>query len=328
MPQNKIEITTGTIARVILMILAVWFLYAVRDIILLLFISVVIVAAINPILAWLKKKGAPRTLGAIFVFLVIIFLVLLAVSFIVPPIVYQVHEFTKNIGAYYFGAEKWLSGAGLGSLASGGGAALSGLSGNIFSTTLGVFSGVVSAVVVLSMAFYMSVKEDGVRRFIVSVTPKRHKQYASDMTARIQDKIGKWMLGQIALMFIIFAFDYLGLRLAGVPYALTLAILAGLLEIVPYVGPIVSAIPGILIGLLISPVKGVLAFLVYFVAQHLETNVIVPQIMKKAVGLDPVATILAILVGFSLAGVLGAFISVPVATAIGIFVSDYYSHQD
>lgn len=328
MSQNKIEVSIGTILKIILVLLAVWFLYAVRDIILLLFISVVIVAAINPILGWLKKKGVPRTLGAIFIFLVIILLVLLAVSFIVPPIVRQIHEFTKNIGTYYAGAQKWLSGAGLGNLAAGGGAALSGLSGNIFSTTLGVFSGVVSAVVVLSMAFYMSAKEDGVRKFIVSVTPKKYREYASDMTARIEDKIGKWMLGQIVLMFIIFALDYLGLQLVGVPYALTLAILAGLLEIVPYVGPVVSAIPGILIGLLISPVKGVLAFLVYFIAQHLETNVIVPQIMKKAVGLNPVATILAILVGFSLAGVLGAFISVPVATAIGIFVSDYYAERD
>ncbi|MDR3559091.1 MAG: AI-2E family transporter, partial [Candidatus Pacebacteria bacterium] len=98
---------------------------------------------------------------------------------------------------------------------------------------------------------------------------------------------------------------------------------AGLLEIVPYVGPIISAIPGIFIGLMISPVEGVLAFLVYFIAQHLETNIIVPQIMKKAVGLNPVTTILAILVGFSLAGVLGALISVPVATALTLFAGDF-----
>jgi predicted PurR-regulated permease PerM len=322
--QNKIEISTGTILRIILVLLAVWFLYVVRDIILLLFISVVIVAAINPVVSWLDRKWkVSRTIGSLFVFAVIVALVVLAVSFIVPPIITQFHEFSKNAAQYYSWVQGWIGQTGITNLAGNNVGTLSGLSGNIFSTTVGVFSGVISAVVVLSMAFYMSIEEDGIRQFIVSVTPEKHKKYASDLTARIERKIGKWMLGQVALMFLIFVFDYIGLRLVGIPYALTLAFLAGLLEIVPYIGPIVSAIPGILIGLMISPVKGILAFLVYFIAQHLETNIIVPQIMKKAVGLNPVTTILAILVGFSLAGVLGALISVPVATALSLVISDF-----
>jgi len=130
------------------------------------------------------------------------------------------------------------------------------------------------------------------------------------------------MLGQLFLMLIIFALDATGLYLIGVPYALILGIFAGVLEIIPYVGPIISAVPGVILGFLISPTVGFLAILVYLISQQLESNLIVPQVMKKAVGLNPVTTIVALLVGARLGGVLGAIISIPVATAISLFIND------
>ncbi|MDR3559028.1 MAG: AI-2E family transporter, partial [Candidatus Pacebacteria bacterium] len=130
---NKIEISTGTILRVMLLLLASWFLYVVRDIILLLFISVIIVAAINPVVSWINRKWkVSRTIGALFVFAIIVALVVLAVSFIVPPVITQFHEFSKNAAQYYSGAENWLGRTGLTSLAGNNVGTLSGLSGNIF----------------------------------------------------------------------------------------------------------------------------------------------------------------------------------------------------
>lgn len=330
---RKIEISTYTIFKTILILLALVFLYMVRDIVMLLFIAVIIVAAIDPAVDWMQKKKVPRPLGTLLIYVVLISLISLAVSFLIPPMARQLHEFSGNLNQYYTGAENSLSSIGdilraqhidisIEKMANEIGNAVGNIPQSIFSTTIGVFSGALSAIVILSMAFYMSVEEDGIKKFIVSITPASHKNYAASLTTRIEGKIGRWMVGQMMLMLIIFVLDYIGLSLIGMPYALVLAFIAGVLEAVPYVGPIASAIPGIIIGFLISPLMGFMAFLVYLVAQQFETNVIVPTIMKKALGLNPVATITAILIGFKLAGVLGAIIAVPTATAISLFIGD------
>lgn len=336
---RKIEISTATIFKTILILLALVFLFMVRDIVMLLFIAVIIVAAINPAVNWMQKKKIPRPIGTLLIYIALLVVIASAVSFLIPPMTKQLHEFSGNLSQYYTGAESSLNNFGnilqtqhidisIEKMANEIGNAVGNIPRSIFSTTIGVFSGALSAIVILSMAFYMSVEEDGIKKFVVSITPEPHKQYAASLTTRIESKIGRWMAGQLMLMIIIFILDYIGLSLIGMPYALVLAFLAGVLEAVPYVGPIASAIPGIIIGFLISPVKGFLAFLVYLVAQQFETNVIVPQIMKKALGLNPVATISAILIGFKLAGVLGAIIAVPTATAISLFIADLMAREE
>ncbi len=335
---RKIEISTSTIVKTILILLALVLLFMVRDIVMLLFIAVIIVAAIDPAVDWMQRKKIPRPVGTLIIYIIMLSLVVLAISFLIPPMAKQLHEFSGNIDKYYIGAESSLSNFGdvlqkqnidisIERMANEIGNTIGSLPKNIFSTTVGVFSGALSFIVVLSMAFYMSVEEDGIKKFFVSVTPAKHKKYAASLTTRIEGKIGKWVVGQMMLMLIIFVLDYIGLTLIGMPYALVLAFLAGILEVVPYVGPIASAVPGIIVGFLISPVKGLLAMLVYFVAQQFETHVIVPQIMKKAVGLNPIATIVAILIGFKLAGVLGAIIAIPAATAISLFITDLIERE-
>jgi predicted PurR-regulated permease PerM len=118
-----------------------------------------------------------------------------------------------------------------------------------------------------------------------------------------------------------------GLSIVGVPYALVLGIFAGLMEIIPYVGPIIAAIPGVILGFIISPTVGFLALLVYLLAHQFEGNVVVPIVMKKAVGLNPIAVILALLIGAKLAGILGAVLSIPIAASISVYVGDAMEHK-
>jgi predicted PurR-regulated permease PerM len=330
---RKIEISTATIFKTILIILALVFLYMVRDIVLLLFIAVIIAAALDPAVNFLQKKKIPRSAGALMIYLVLFSIVALIISFLIPPLGTQIRDFSSHSSQYLksTGGEFSLTGGffssdnisvAVGKIISEFGNGLTDITQNIFSKTVGVLSGLISVIVVFSMAFYMVMNEDGIKKFFVSITPQIKKEYAANLTDRIKDKIGKWMAGQLVLMVIIFALDYIGLSLVGIPYALVLAILAGILEIVPYVGPIVAAVPGVVLGFLVSPITGLLALVVYAIAQQFETHVIVPQVMKKAVGLNPVVTIVAIMIGFKLAGVLGAIISVPAATAISLFISD------
>ena len=130
------------------------------------------------------------------------------------------------------------------------------------------------------------------------------------------------------VMLIIFILDSIGLYLVGVPYPLILGLFAGVMEIVPYVGPVISGIPGVILGFLISPTTGFLALLVYFIAQQFEGNVVVPLVMKKAVGLNPITVILALLAGAKLGGFLGVILSIPVAAAVGLVIGDIMEHQN
>ena len=326
---KKVEISTSIVLKTIVILLGVWFLFLVRDIIILLFIAVIIAASIDPAVDYLQKKKVPRSAGAMLIYVILFSILALIISFMVPSIVNQFHDFSQNSSQYFGdfgGAINSSQNSGINRIIQGIAnnieSSFTNISKNIFSKTLGVFSGLLSVVVVFSMAFYMVMEESGIKKFIVSIMPEKNKTYAASLTDRIEGKIGKWMLGQLFLMLVIFVLDFIGLYLVGVPYPLLLAIFAGILEVVPYVGPIISAVPGIILGFLVSPTVGMLAFVVYLIAHQFESHVVIPLTMKKAVGLNPVVTIVAILIGFKLAGVLGAIISVPAATAVSLVVND------
>jgi len=332
MEKKQIDISTGIILKAVLVFLALWFLYLVRDVIALIFISILIVSAIDPAVDFLQRKKIPRALGVSIIYLAILAVISLSVSFLVPPLVEQFRDFSQKIPQFsealsgftdnfkiFFGNENIVGGQ---QAVSGLGNEFSSLSGKIFTRTVGFFSGFISVIVILAMAFYMAVKENGIKNFIVSVTPDQHKQYAAHLTERIKVKMGRWMQGQLVLMVIIFALDFIGLTILKIPYALALAIFAGLMEVIPYLGPIISGIPGVILGFTISPLTGFLAILLYWLAQQFENYVIVPQVMKKAVGLNPITVIVAILIGIKLGGVFGAILAVPIAAAIGVVTDD------
>lgn len=337
---NKpIEISTGVVIRTIAIVLFVVFVYFIRDIITLFLIAVLMTAAIEPAVNWLQNKKIARWVGILLIYFVLLALVAVAVYFLIPPLERQVADFVKNSPEYFSKLEAPLKKLDVfferqnisfdsQQVMTSLGEEFAGYSDNIFSKTVGIFTGFISIVVVLTLTFYMAVEEDGMKKFIVLIVPEKHKEYAASLVARIKSKISSWMHGQLFLMFTIFVLDFIGLSLVGVPYALFLAIFAGIMELIPYVGPVISAVPGIFLGFLISPFTGFMAFLVYLVIQQFEGHVIIPQVMKKAVGLNPIVIILSLLIGAKLAGVLGAIIAIPIATAIGLFLGDLFNRRE
>jgi predicted PurR-regulated permease PerM len=332
MLEKKIDISTGAIFRIVIIILGIWILYLIRDIVALFFISLILTAAIDPGVDWLRRRKIPRGVGVLIIYCILFLIIGTAIYFFIPAIISQLNDFSQSLPRYIenlsnlssgiknftqahnisLGAQDFLN---LGSNTAN-------LRGKLFSTTVGVFSGLVSFIIVLSLTFYLSVKEDGMRRFLNSVTPEKHQEYVVSLAERMKIKIGKWVLGQLLLMLIIFVFDFLALYFLKVPYALAIAIISGLLEVVPYIGPIISATLATMVGFLISPVMGLLALAVFTAIQQIEGHIIVPQVMKKAVGLNPVVVILALLIGAKLAGALGAILAVPVTAAASVFVKD------
>lgn len=327
---QTINISFSTILRVIFILLALVFLYLIWDILIIVFVAVIIAAAINGPVSWLQRHKVPRLLGVVFIYLLLLLLLALIVSLIFPPLAEQIKqldtyfpEFMEKIG---LSVQEWwgkykLEGN-LQTLLDTVGNKLDQAASSVFGTIIDLFGGLISAMIILVISFYLAVQEKGAKRFLVSLTPNEHQSYVSDLIERIESKIGGWLRGQLLLMFIIGCLTYIGLYFLGIKYALTLALVAALLEIIPYIGPILAAIPAVILAFLQAPFLALLVILLYIVIQQIENYLIVPQVMKRAVGLNPVVIIIVMLIGAKLAGLLGIILAVPLAAAVAEFLKD------
>lgn len=333
----KIEISIATFFKALVIIAAVYFLYRVVDVLALVFVAIIFATALEPAVNWMNRNHIPRALSVLVLYLLIFLILSLIIVLMVPPLIDQVTELAKSFPYYYerlLSAFSYFSGTGQDTVASTLQQSLQSLGANlaqattsILSTLVSVFGGLLQFVVLLTVAFYLVVEEDGILRFIRSITPSVYHPYIIQMMRRLKAKLGSWLRGQLLLMLIIGVLTYIGLSLLGAKYALVLALWAGITEIIPYVGPILGAVPAIFLALSVSPMQALLVGAMYLVIQQLENNIIVPLVMKKTVGLNPIISIVAIAIGAKLGGVIGAVLSIPVAVSLGVFLSDFFEKK-
>jgi predicted PurR-regulated permease PerM len=254
----------------------------------------------------------------------------------IPPITEQIGQVVNNFPNYYerisVGVHQLQDKTLEGATATGNDSVVSALetlsltlaqtTKSIFVTITSIFGGLISLLLVLVITFYLTVEEDALKKFVKYIVPAKHRTYTMDLIERMQIKIGLWLRGQLLLSVIVGILTYIGLSILGVKYALLLAIVAAIFEIIPYLGPWLAAIPAVLVSFSDSLVKVVLVIVLYIIIQQLENNLIVPKLMQKMVGLNPIIVIMAILIGIKLGGVVGGLLGVPVAAAISVYLYD------
>ncbi|TSA45702.1 AI-2E family transporter [bacterium] len=331
-----ISVATSTLFKIVAVALILLALYVVRDLVLTLIISVILASAMDPLVDWLFRKARfPRGLSVILVYLFFVALITMVFYFIIPPMVSQFSQlgekfidFRNQIQTHSGNLADIFNQLGITKGLSGLGQSITNLTSNLFQTTIGFVSGLVQVVAVLAITFYLISSESGMKNLIKSLVPFKHQAYAMRLTDKIQTKMGYWLLGQLVLSGFIFLLDYIGLSILGVKYALALALLAGLLEVVPYLGPILSAVPGVFVAFVQSPPLAVIVIILYIVVQQLENYILVPKVMGRTVGSNPVIILLAVLVGFKIAGILGMLIAVPIVAAVQVFIDDVRGAKD
>ena len=329
MPSQKttIDISFSTIIKLILVILAVWFLFFIRDIAVLFFLVLIIVAALTPLVDKLSQR-APRALVVTFLGLILIG-VLVGIGFsIIPPLVTEVKELAINlpiitaklgpinrsIQAYTGNYQENLFNLSsqIGNLTTG-----------IFSTTIGFVSGVFAFVLVIVLSFYMLVDQESASAYFYKLLSPDKREQVSLIIKKISVKMGHWLGGNLVLMLFIGILDLIALSVLGVPYALILAIWGGLVEVIPYLGPWLGLVPAVIIALTVSPLTALFVAIAFIIIQQLESNFIAPKIIGRAIGLSPVIIILSLLIGAKLLGLLGIIIAVPTAAIISVFVTEW-----
>jgi predicted PurR-regulated permease PerM len=301
---NKIEISHRTIIFTVLFLISLWLLYEIRQIIVALFVSIILMAAINPTVDRLEKYRLPRWLGIILFYLLGFLIIGSMMAVMITPLIDQTASFInksiyflKDVGN--FGIDPNVIASQLSQLGS--------IPANLFRLTMNFFSNLIGIVALAFMTFYLLLERINLTKYLTVLFGADKEKEVIIVINNIEKRLGSWVRGELTLMVLIGLMSYIGLRLLGVEFALPLAILAG---------PVVSAVPAVLTGLMISPMMALAILALYFLIHQAENTLVAPKVMQKVVGINPLVTILSLAIGFKLAGVSGAILAIPVVLVI------------
>ncbi len=357
----RVSLSIDSVVRATIAILGVigftYLLFFIKQIIIIFLVALFLSAAFNPAVDRLNKYHIPRGLGIVFMYIAVLGIITIIFTSLVPIIADQVSDLANQVRNY---VQNIVSGSPedswfirkiqpianqvwqnvdqtqiLNSLTSGLkeiGSKLTSFAGNAIGAIFTIFNGIFNLILVLIITFFMVVNKENTSNFFHSLFPSKYSGYISEKTKKISIKIGEWVRGQVLLALAMGLLTFIVFSLIGVNFALTLAMVAALAEFVPYIGPLITFLSAALIALNQSPVILLWLIPAYAVIQFLEGNIMVPLIVGKSVGLNPVVILFALLSGATIGvkiggsfalGLVGMIIAVPMANVISIFVEDY-----
>lgn len=334
MRYQDLENSTKIIFKVVGVILALAFLWVIRDIVIVLLLAVVFASAMEPLVNYFKLRRVPRAVSVLAVYILVFAVIGSIVYLMIPTLINQVQLLGENLPNYIAQLRDRIPE--IGGLTANldltefGKQLFQTLNGgeSVLTRTVGLFNGLLSVITILVVSFYLVAEEKGMKEFIRTLVPPHHQEFTMTLVDKIQQKMGLWIIGQLLLSISIFALTFIGLSILGVKYALFLALVAGILEVIPYIGPFVSAIPAVFFAFIQNPPLAVAVLILYILVQKTEGYILVPKIMQKTVGISPLVVLVALLVGFKLAGILGLLLAVPLVGGITVVVSEFYSRQE
>ncbi len=333
MQTANVEISLKSVIKIIVLLLALVFFWKIRFILLSVFSAYILMIGFAQLADWFTAKGFNKTLAAVFSYLILILFLAVVLFLIIPPLIFQIKGFLEQFPKYvrelnYLYSASDLPGVKTEDLSAILTSQINRIltnSVNLIFNTVNVFLNFLTVAV---LSFYMLIERDRIKNNIFRLFPNLPKERVTSLAHKIEKQVGGWLKGELLLMFIIFVVTFVGLTLLRVEYALPLALLAGLLEAVPIIGPILSAVPAIIVTFAVSPVAALGVVVLYIFIQQLENNFLVPKIMQGVIGINPLLTILALLIGANFFGVIGAILSVPLAAIAQVVIYDLIEHQD
>jgi len=364
-PRAVVEISIWSAVKIILLIflalLAFYFLERITSILILLFISTFFAITLTPGVDRLERWRIPRPLGTVLLMILVVSVFLGILGAMIPIIAGEVAKMWQGLTDFavslsqedFSSLPAWLRGIlqeiipvireyvsgispaelqntianfardNLGNYLQQVGS----VAGKGFSLVVTLLGGIFQVVLVLILTFFMVVDKGDISTFFVQLFPKRYEAYFLQKGDEIKKKISEWVHGQVLVFLIVGCIAYIGLNIIGIPYALTLALIAGLSEFVPYVGPFIAFASAAPVAFNVSLSTGLITMLFYIGIQMVDGNFIIPMVMKRAVGISPVVTIIAMLIGWEFLGVMGMILAVPVASVVLIFIGEYTPHD-
>lgn len=320
---TKIEISYKTIIFTVFFLILLWFLFQIIDTIFLVFVAFIIMTAFKPWVDLLERIFLPRVLSIIIVYLSMFTLLGYTTGVLLPPLVSESIHLAEILPGYireilpFIQIDPQIISQQLAPIGE-----------NVLKVTFGIFGNIIAVFSIFVISFYLLVQRKQLEPLLSEFVGEKGAVALINTLRKVEGRLGSWVRGQATLMVFIGITIYIGLTLLHVPFALPLSILAGILEIVPVIGPIFSAIPAVLVALTITPFLAVITALLYFTIQQIEAHLVIPFVMRKAVGIPPLITIISLMVGGKLAGIAGAILAVPIVVTVETVFSEYLKSKE
>jgi predicted PurR-regulated permease PerM len=339
------EVTTWTTGQVVFatifvvcVFLTFWLLYSLRIVLFLLFVAIVLGTAIRPAVEWLHRRGISRAVGIIIIYVLIAALVSGILALVLPLIAEQTTQITQNLPQYYTNfrealinsSNRLLQNIGLRvpsqfSLLTNRNTAnteemFTQVSQTLLYTNL-VLKGILSTLAIFLLAYYWTQEGTPAIRGLLRLFPPQRRKNAREFLRLAETKLGGYIRGQGLLCISIGLAAFIAYLLIGLPYALVLAIFAGVMEMVPIFGPALGAIPALSVALSLDPGKAIWVVVATVLIQMLENVFLVPRIMKSSTGVNPIIVLLSLIAFSSVFGFAGALLALPLAAIIQLLVS-------
>lgn len=324
-----LDISWRTIAKIAISVICFFLIFLIRDILIWFLFALIISILFNPLIDFLHRKRLPRTMAIIFVYVAAFGLISLSIYAVVPLFIQEIRQFSQLIPEYFEKISPPLKGLGLQAFENvesfliAFGKTLESMASSIFSALFAIFGGIFSTVFVIAVAIFLSLEERAAERTLSLFSPKKYEAYVLNLWRKCQKKVSGWFLTRVLACLFVGVASYVAFLLFNVKYPFSLGLLAGILNFIPIVGPIITGLLIFIIVSLDSFLRSIFVLVVFVLIQQIEGNILTPILSKKFIGIPPVLVLIALFVGAKLWGFLGAVLAIPLAGILFEFLRDF-----
>jgi len=327
--ERVLDISWGTILKISLLVVSFYILYQIKDILVWFVFALIISILVNPAVSFLRKLKIPRVLAVTFVYVGIFGLLTLLVYFTLPLFISEIQQFSQLLPQYFEKISPPLRGLGIRAFEDietftkvlGG--TLEKISANIFNVLFSIFGGIFASIFILATAIFISLEDRWIEKTLILLFPQKYDGYISSLFKRCQKRVSGWFVTRILSCLFVGVSTYVVLLIFKSAYPFSLGLIAGVLNFIPVVGPIITGIALFTTASLGGLLKAVFVLVVFTLIQQIEGSILIPILSKKLVGLSPVLVLLSLAIGGALWGFLGAILAVPLAGILVEFLRDF-----
>ncbi|HHE76674.1 MAG TPA: AI-2E family transporter [Candidatus Parcubacteria bacterium] len=334
MDKEKIlDISWNSLVKISIIVIIFYLIYSIRDILIWFVFALTISVLFNPVVDFLQKRKVPRLLGATFIYFLALGVFTLLIYLMVPLFNSEIHQFLNSFPQYFQKISPPLKGLGIeafndiNSFMEGVGDVLTKMAENIFNILFIIFGGVFSFLFIISTAFFISVEEKAIEKSLRLIFPKKHEDYVLNIWKRCEREIAGWFGARILACLFVGVLSYVALLIFGVKYPALLALFAGVLNFIPYIGPLITGLLFFVIIFPTDPIKAIFIILTFIVIQQIENNIVSPVLMKRIIGIPSVVVLISLIVGGQLWGTLGTLLAIPLFGILFEFFKEFLQRK-
>jgi len=327
--KGTLDISWGAIFKLFVAVVCFYILYLIKDVIIWFIFALIISILFNPAIDFLQKKRVPRVVSVVFIYMAIFGILSYLIYSFTPLFISEIKNLPQLIPQYFEKVSPFLKGLGiqafenLENFTTALGTSLENITNSIFVAFFAIFGGIFSTMFVITMAIFLSLEEKVIEKSLILFFPREYETYALNLWPKCQKKVTGWFLTRVIACLFVGLFSYLAFYLLNTEYPFSLGLLAGVLNFIPIVGPIITSVLIFFIIALDSFTKAVFALVAFTLIQQIENNILTPILSQRFVGLSPVLTLVALAIGGVLWGILGAILVIPLVGIIFEFTKDF-----